>query len=278
MARLRGQSTELVVATDVAARGLDIEHLSHVINYDVPSAPEAYVHRIGRVGRAGREGVAITLLEPREHRLLRNIERLTKQHIAVDQVPTAADLWARRMELTRAALREAILGGETQRYRVIVEALADEFDLVEVAMAAVKLAHEAGGADPQAEEADIPQVSLTRERPVRDTRLPAGRKGPRAAQPAARGAQPRGRPGVRTMTTLHIGAGRKAGIRPQDLVGAIANEAGIHGRSIGAIEIAERYSLVEVAADVAADVIDALRGSTIKGKKVAIRKVPGPRG
>src|SRR5204863_3600660 len=100
MNRLRSGTTELLVATDVAARGLDIDQLTHVVNYDVPSAPESYVHRIGRVGRAGRQGVAITLAEPREHRLLKNIEQLTRQKIAVEKVPTVADLRARRMELT----------------------------------------------------------------------------------------------------------------------------------------------------------------------------------
>jgi ATP-dependent RNA helicase DeaD len=100
MGRLRGGTADLLIATDVAARGLDIDHLTHVVNYDVPSAPESYVHRIGRVGRAGREGVAITLAEPREHRMLKNIERLTKQKIAIEKVPTVADLRTRRMEVT----------------------------------------------------------------------------------------------------------------------------------------------------------------------------------
>ena len=108
MKQFRGGTADLLVATDVAARGLDIEHLSHVVNYDVPLRPESYVHRIGRVGRAGREGVAITLAEPREHRLLRNIEQLTRQKIEIATVPTVADLRARRLELTRASLREAI--------------------------------------------------------------------------------------------------------------------------------------------------------------------------
>src|ERR687884_662063 len=110
MKRFREGAVELLVATDVAARGLDIEHVSHVINFDVPSAPEAYVHRIGRTGRAGREGVAITFAEPREHRLLRNVEQITRQRIPVHPVPTVVDLRTRRLELTRAALREALLG------------------------------------------------------------------------------------------------------------------------------------------------------------------------
>ena len=107
---MRAGDAELLIATDVAARGLDIDRLTHVINYDLPCAPEAYVHRIGRVGRAGREGVAITLVEPREHHALRNIERLTKQKIDIAKVPTVADLRTRRLELTRASLREALVG------------------------------------------------------------------------------------------------------------------------------------------------------------------------
>src|SRR3712207_282937 len=132
MGRLRSGTAELLVATDVAARGLDIDQLTHVVNYDVPSAPEAYVHRIGRVGRAGREGVAITLAEPREHRMLKTIERVTGQRIAVEKVPSIADLRARRLELTRSSLHESLLGDELERYRVVVESLTDEFDLVEI--------------------------------------------------------------------------------------------------------------------------------------------------
>jgi len=107
----RERKANLLVATDVAARGLDIEHLSHVINYDVPSAPEDYLHRIGRTGRIGREGVAITLAEPREQRLLRNIERFTKQRIEMATVPTIGDLRARRLDATRAAIRDRVVRG-----------------------------------------------------------------------------------------------------------------------------------------------------------------------
>src|SRR5688572_13074777 len=147
MNRVRTQKTDLLIATDVAARGLDIEHLSHVVNYDVPNAPEAYVHRIGRTGRMGREGTAITLAEPREHRLLRSIEQLTKQKIDVATVPTVADLRARRLELTRVTLRERILGGDFDDVRVVVESLAEEFDVLDVAAAAVKMAHLASSND-----------------------------------------------------------------------------------------------------------------------------------
>src|SRR5205823_7486894 len=130
--RLRGGTAELLIATDVAARGLDIDQLTHVVNYNVPSAPDSYVHRVGRVGRAGREGVAITLAEPREHRMLKTIERVTKQRIKVEKLPTVADLHARRLELTRAALRESLLEDDLERFRAVVEPLADEFDVLEV--------------------------------------------------------------------------------------------------------------------------------------------------
>jgi ATP-dependent RNA helicase DeaD len=129
MGRFRDGSTELLVATDVAARGLDIERLSHVINYDVPASPDTYVHRIGRTGRAGRGGTAITLAEPREHRLLRAMEAATKQKIEVVPIPTVADLRARRLEITRASLRERLLAGDLDHTRVVVESLAAEFDI-----------------------------------------------------------------------------------------------------------------------------------------------------
>ena len=143
MRRFRDGSADLLLATDVAARGLDIQHLTHVVNFDVPSAPESYVHRIGRTGRAGREGVAITLVEPRERPLLRNIERLTGKRIELGSLPTVADLRARRLELTQATLREALLRGGTDGARVVVETLSAEFDVMAIATAAVHLMQEA---------------------------------------------------------------------------------------------------------------------------------------
>ncbi|WP_026874954.1 DEAD/DEAH box helicase [Jiangella gansuensis] len=256
MGRLRAATTELVVATDVAARGLDIEQLTHVVNYNVPAAAEAYVHRIGRVGRAGREGVAITLAEPREHRMLKAIERLTKQRIAVEKVPTVAELRTRRLDLTRAALREILLTDDLAQFRTVIETLTDEFDIVDVALAGVKLAHEAttGGTD----EEDIPEVA------------PVSADG-RKQRSAKAGRQRGGDPNAAT-TRIYLGVGRRAGIRPQDLVGAIAGESRLTGRDIGAIEIADRFSLVEVPEATADEVIAAMRSTTIKGRKATVRR------
>ena len=173
MTRLRARAADLVVATDVAARGLDIDQLTHVVNYDVPAAPESYVHRIGRVGRAGREGVAVTLAEPRQQHLLRAIERATGQKIAVEKLPGAADLRRRRLDATTTALRDILLKDDLGGFGDVVATLADEFDLAEVARAAAKLAHERRyGA---AAEEDIPDVAPRPERP-----RPADRPGRRA--------------------------------------------------------------------------------------------------
>ena len=254
MGRLRNGTAELLIATDVAARGLDIEQLTHVVNYNVPSAPEAYVHRIGRVGRAGREGVAITLAEPREHRMLKTIEQVTKQRFTIEKLPTVADLRTRRLETTRAALQESLLAGDRlEQFRVVIEALGDEFDIVDIALAAVKLAHESSGAE--IDEREIPDHSDS---------IARKHQGPERGR---RGSRPDG-----GTTRLFFGVGRRANIRPQDLVGAIANESGLSGRDIGAIEISDRFSLVEVPASAADEVIEALRNSTIKGKRTVVRR------
>ncbi|MEU7856256.1 DEAD/DEAH box helicase [Nonomuraea sp. NPDC049141] len=258
MSRLRAGTADLLIATDVAARGLDVEQLTHVVNYNVPSAPEAYVHRIGRVGRAGREGVALTLVEPREHRMLKAIERVTKQRITVERLPTVADLQARRMELTRSALEECLLQDDLEPFHVVVESLTDEFDLMEVALAAVKLAHQASGA--ALDEQEIPEVAPRAVEKRRDHR-DGGQDGARYGRAPAGG-----------MVRLFFSVGRSAGIRPQDLVGAIAGESSLSGRDIGAIEIADRFSLVEVPQAAANEVIAALRQATIKGRRPTVRR------
>ena len=261
MSRFREGKADLLVATDVAARGLDIERLSHVINYDVPNSSEVYLHRIGRTGRAGREGTAITLVEPREHRLVRSMEAVTKQKIEIAPVPTVADLRARRLELTRASLRERLLKGDLDQTRVVVQSLADEFDVLDVAAAAVAIAHAALGGD--GDDKEIPATGAT----------PAGdRPGDRRPLKPARGRVPGPRPTDGDMIRVFVGAGRRAGIRPGDLVGAITGESGLESRSIGAIEINDAFSLVEVPDDRADDVIAALRGTKLRGQKVTVRR------
>jgi ATP-dependent RNA helicase DeaD len=271
MQRFREGTTELLIATDVAARGLDIQHVSHVFNYDVPSAPDAYVHRIGRTGRAGREGVAVTLAEPREHRLLRNFEQLTKQRIAVEPLPTIVDLRVRRLELTRAALREALVAGDLDSYRVVIETLSEEFDVLDVATAAVKLVHQTMSGELDEEEIPVLSIPTDRERKARDRSRGDDQREGREKRPR-RGAGRHDRRGDADVTRLYVGLGRRAGVRPADLVGAIANEAGIDARAVGSIEIADRFSIVEVPDAAADDIIGALRSTTIRGRRVMVRR------
>ncbi len=262
MARLRDGTAELLVATDVAARGLDVDTLTHVVNFDVPSAPASYVHRIGRVGRAGREGVAITLVEPRNRRQLANIEQLTKTKIAIEQVPSVADLRARQVEYTLDAVRQALTGDDVGDYGATLDRLTETADERTVALAAIKLVHEAR--NPCVDDVEIPAVS---------DRSPKRDKGPKAKK----GDRPRGGKGDRPHSkgptgSVYIGLGRKASIRPGDLVGAIANETGLAGRAIGPIRITDSYSVVGVPEGSVDRVIKVLQSTTIRGKKTTVRR------
>lgn len=258
MGLFRSRKATLLIATDVAARGLDIEHLSHVVNYDVPASPEVYLHRIGRTGRAGRGGTAITLAEPREQRHLRAIERFTKSKLEVGKIPTVADLRARRLELVRASLRERLVAADFDDVRVVVESLSEEFDPIDIAAAAIKMAHVAASGEGEAREITAPAVLAER-----DGRAPRLRPRRSAAGMEA---------GDGRVVRLFIGAGRDAGIRPGDLVGAITGEADVRSRSLGAIEIADRFSLVEVPDSLADQIIAALKATQIRGKKVTVRR------
>jgi ATP-dependent RNA helicase DeaD len=277
MSSFRSGQTELLVATDVAARGLDIPSVSHVVNYDLPASPEGYVHRIGRTGRAGREGAAITVIDPREQRLLWNIEQLTKAKIVVTPVPTVADLRTKRLARTKSAIEEVLAAGDLDLdlFRAIVASIAEQGGPMEVAAAAIKLVFRMQGGERK--EHDIPTVSSRpperpsmARRPMEDPRGRAGGMMTREGQ---------GRPfnapghGGRTagMAKVYIGAGREAGIRPGDLVGAIANEAGLNSNVIGAVEVMDRFSLVEVPEVLAREIIETLSRTRIKGQKVAVR-------
>jgi len=314
MKKARGAMVDLVVATDVAARGIDIEHLTHVVNFDVPPSADSYVHRIGRTGRAGREGVAITLAEPRELRMLRNIESMTKQKITVSIVPTPLDVKARRLDITKGSIRELLLAGDLDGFRVVVQTLAEEFDPMDVAAAAVRMAHEATEGDAtNDDEVHIPAF----ESGGRPNSFPRGRGreefAPRVFQGKVQGKVqgkgkkqrgddgPIGAPGggagggrnasrhegrsadrgsgnnPHDMVRIYISGGTRMGIRPADIVGAIANEAKVNPRGIGDIEIAEAFSIVELPEGDVEKVMAALRGATLRGRKVKVHRDRGIR-
>ena len=266
MRRARAGQLDAVVATDVAARGIDLENLTHVINFGIPASFETYVHRIGRTGRAGRTGTAITLIDPREHRQLRALERFTRSTIEMRTVPSATDVQAKRLEVMRGAIEELLSGEGLDRFRVVVESLCEEHDPMDVAAAAVRFAFESeGGAD---DTTEIPAFAARERRDEGDRREYAPReerprREPRAPEPG--------------MTRLFIGAGRMSGIRPGDIVGAIANEANVSSRAIGAIDISDRFTLAEVDESIAEQVIEALQGVRFKGRTVTVRLDNGGR-
>jgi ATP-dependent RNA helicase DeaD len=261
MRRFRSGQAEVLIATDVAARGLDIPDVSHVINYDIPESAEAYVHRIGRTGRAGRAGEAITLITPREVRWLRQIERTTRARIEPRRLPTLADVAERRRDALKQQIR-AVLDTQDDGYAGYLDTindLADEHDSAEIAAAILKLYAEETGrtTTPEQQENDIATFA--------------------AVAPPARG--PRGEAG---MVRLFLNVGRNQGARPQDFVGAIANEAGIPGRAIGAIDIFDDYTFVDIPREFVDRVIAAMRGARIKGRPVnaevaRMDGAPGPR-
>jgi ATP-dependent RNA helicase DeaD len=238
MRRFREGQSDLLVATDVAARGLDIDTVTHVVNYDIPWDVEQYIHRIGRTGRAGRSGDAITLVEPRERRQLRQIEFMIGARIKPARIPTAADIAARRREVFKDSLREALEAGEFDGQLGVVEELVGEYDTAEVAAAALHLLWEMWVGTP----AEVSEEA------------------------AADGEQPEA-----GMTRLFVGMGRQDGLRPGDLVGAIANEVGISGKAVGAIDILDRTAFVEVPSDRAPEVIEALGRTKLRGKRVRVQ-------
>ncbi|HVK05234.1 MAG TPA: DEAD/DEAH box helicase [Armatimonadaceae bacterium] len=240
MRRFREGQADLLVATDVAARGIDIDTVTHVINYDIPWDVEQYIHRIGRTGRAGRTGDAITLIEGRERRQLQVIERVIGARIKPVRLPTAADISARRRDLFKESLRQALETGAFDGHLATVEELAEEYDSAEVAAAALHLLW-------QQQHASISPAEL-------------------AEEMAADSEQPE-----EGMARLFVGMGRQDGLRPGDLVGAITNEAGLTGRAIGAIDILDRTAFVEVPSAEAEAVIQALERTKLRGRKVKVQ-------
>jgi len=288
LGRFRTGHTQLLVATDVAARGLDIPEVSHIINYDLPEDPEIYVHRIGRTARAGRSGVALTLVTPRERRHLKVIEALIHTRLQRLHVPTPDDVAARRRAAFREEVLEVLEAGEFGTFQALVDDLSETHDPAQVAAAAFKMAAQARGTHRTAKRrvrseptpaavagsgtrADrTPQERPERipERPFNQSdRRPAPFSNDRPDRSADRPPRREDNRDTGEMVRLFVRIGKRDNLRPGDLVGAIANEAGVSGQAVGGIEIGDAFSFVEVPSAIAHRVLSALNGTTIRGRQ-----------
>ena len=236
--KLRGGQIEIVVATDVAARGLDVERITTVVNFDMPNDTESYVHRIGRTGRAGRIGKAILFVTPRQQRMLRDIEKYTKQKIEPMKLPTQADMAARRITLLKERITGALTEQNLELYLAVVEDLAEETtcDIAEIAAAAIFLA--------------------VGDKPLEVNLEPA----PAQFSFAEEG-----------MTRLFIDAGRRHQVSPAHVVAAIANEADVPGKAIGAIDVNDRFTLVDIPAQFVEQILKRMSRTRIGKQNASIR-------
>ncbi|MEP9384389.1 DEAD/DEAH box helicase [Nocardioides sp. KR10-350] len=267
--QLKDASLDILVATDVAARGLDVERISHVVNYDIPTDTEAYVHRIGRTGRAGRTGDAISFVTPRERYLLRAIEKATRSTLQQMHLPSVDEVNATRLSRFDDGITAAL--AETERvefFRDVVRHYVEEYDVPEVDVAAA-LAVVLQGEEPLLLEPEP-------ERPVREDRPRRDRDG-RDRGTDGRGER-RSRDTGQPMATYKISVGRRHKVEPRQIVGAIANEGGLRRADFGNISIRPDFSLVELPADLAPETWAALESTRISGKLIELRRDQGAPG
>ncbi|MBI5640497.1 MAG: DEAD/DEAH box helicase [Nitrospirae bacterium] len=241
MGKFKGGDIDILVATDVAGRGIDVENISHVINYSIPQNPEGYIHRIGRTGRAGRSGIAVTFVTPREYRQLQLIERIARTKLSRKEIPTAKEVKEARQRLIKEDLSEIIGEGGHKTYLKVVRELSQVMDIEEIAAAAFSIAFG---------EMEVPEIQ-------KQQRQQGGFSG----QSREKG-----------MTRLFLTVGRKDKIQTNEILRTIAEEAGIPGRSVGKIDIMDNFTFVEVPSDIVEKVIAAMNNAVIKGKKVAMAK------
>src|SRR6185437_13719154 len=244
--RLKAGQVDIVVATDVAARGLDVERISHVVNYDIPYDSQTYVHRIGRTGRAGRNGEAILFVAPRERNMLRIIERATRQSIEQMQLPSVEDVNEQRILKFKETVANAVRGGEGKIFPPLIEEVEREQNLPAIELAAALASLLQGPAPflltPKAgTRHEAPAADEIHDEPGSETKTAAGADEP-TSEPLARHGSKKGP----RLETYRIEVGHAHGAQPGNIVGAIANEAGLDGRNIGRIDIRDDHSFVDL--------------------------------
>ncbi len=271
--QLREAKLDILVATDVAARGLDVERISHVVNYDIPTDTESYVHRVGRTGRAGRTGDAISFITPRERHLLKAIERATRQPLTQMRLPTVEDVNETRVARFRDAITEALGSDQVGFYRDLVVDYEQEHDVpaTDIAAALAVLTQDDRPLLMQPEPEPAPARAFTGGRERSGTwDHDKGRRTDRDDRPPRRDAKPRrGRSDV-PMATYRIAVGKRHKVEPRQIVGAIANEGGLSRGDFGHIDIRGDHSLVELPADLSEQARSALERTRISGKLIEL--------
>ena len=263
--RLRKGTVNILVATDVAARGLDVDRIGLVINYDMPFDSEAYVHRIGRTGRAGRTGEAILFITPRERRFVGNLERAVGQAIEPMDIPNNAEINQSRLDRLRGRLSEqatAEANEETELLRELIQrvGLEHELGMEQLAVAALKMAV---GDQPLLVQGDESWLKM----PIRGDRRD-DRRGDRGRD--RRRMDRESRPPEENMTRYRVEVGHRDRVKPGNLVGAIANESGLQGRMIGRIQIFDNHSLVDLPKGMPEDVYNSLRRLKVMNRELQI--------
>jgi ATP-dependent RNA helicase DeaD len=275
---LKDGKIDILVATDVAARGLDVERISHVVNYDVPSDPESYTHRIGRTGRAGRSGEAILFITPREKGLLRVIERATRQPVSPLTLPSIEAVNDVRIAKFKDQISDALASGGLETYRTLIEQYESEKNVpaIEVAAALARMARgdvplllEKPRREPPAERFERPERPERFERPERSER---SERFEREERPAAPRRERTERPSDTGMARYRIEVGHVHGVKPGNIVGAIANEAGMDAKNIGRIDIYDDYTLLDLPDGLPTDLLDQLKTVRISGRQLHINR------
>ncbi|WP_319558184.1 DEAD/DEAH box helicase [Thiomicrorhabdus sp.] len=257
---------DILVATDVVARGLDVPRISHVVNYDIPQDNESYVHRIGRTGRAGRSGTAILFVTPRERRLLSSIERTTKQKVAEMHLPTAESINSSRVERFKMRITEALKMDELDFYQDLIEQVENEQNVpaVEVAAALARLL-----------QGDVPffiEEKPIAEKPRQNRDSTARRSGDRN-EPRGGGRRTRSETPDEGMNRYRLEVGRTHGVKPGNIVGCIANEAGLDSEFIRQLNIEDTYSTVDLPEGMPKDVLNDLKKAWVCGQQLQLTKV-----
>jgi len=261
--KLKNGKLDILVATDVAARGLDVQRISHVINYDIPYDTEAYVHRIGRTGRAGRTGDAILFVAPREKRMLGAIERATRQRIELMEMPSTEMINDKRVNRFKQQITDTLATEELEFYHKIIEQYETEHDVPanEIAAALAKMVQ---GDEPLL----LKKPAKTKERSDGGRDRDRSREGDRASMKRKGSAAVQG-----SMQRYRIEVGKDHGAKPGNIVGAIANEAGLNGKEIGQIDMHAEFSIVDLPKGMPEEVFNGLKATRVAGQKLNIAPV-----